>query len=50
MVEAPRISNTTSTIKQITRGQTDRGYKKTVTKNTDNKVAIPLGIKQIPDN
>ena len=31
------------------RGQTDRGYKKPVT-NTDNEIAIPLGIKRIPDN
>ena len=31
------------------RGQTDRGYKKPVT-NTDNEIAIPLGMKRIPDN
>ena len=49
MVEASRISNTTTTIKKVTRGQTDRGYKKPVT-NTDNKIAIPLGMKRIPDN
>ena len=30
------------------RGQTDRGYKKPVT-NTDNEIAIPLGMKRIPD-
>ena len=31
------------------RGQTDRGYKKPVT-NTDNEIAIPLGMKRIPDS
>ena len=31
------------------RGQMDRGYKKPVT-NTDNEIAIPLGVKRIPDN
>ena len=30
-------------------GQTDRVYKKPVT-NTDNEIAIPVGIKRIPDN
>ena len=31
------------------RGQTDRGYKKPVP-NTDNEIAIPLGVKRIPHN
>ena len=31
------------------RGQTDRGSKKPVT-NTDNEIAIPLGMKRIPDS
>ena len=31
------------------RGQTDRGYKKPVT-NTDIEIAIPLGMKRIPDS
>ena len=31
------------------RGQTDRGYKKPVT-NTDIGIAIPLGMKRIPDS
>ena len=31
------------------RGQTDRGYKKPVT-NMDNEIAIPLGMKRIPDD
>ena len=33
----------------VSRGQTDRGYKKPVT-NTDNEIAIPLGMKWIPDD
>ena len=33
----------------IIRGQTDRGYKKPVT-NTDIEIAIPLGMKRIPDS
>ena len=33
----------------ISSGQTDRGYKKLVT-NTDNKIAMSLGIKRLPDN
>ena len=34
---------------RVTRGQTDRGYKKPVT-NTDIEIAIPLGMKRIPDS
>ena len=33
----------------VLRGQTDRGYKKPVT-NTDIEIAIPLGMKRIPDS
>ena len=33
----------------VIRGQTDRGYKKPVT-NTDIEIAIPLGMKRIPDS
>ena len=33
----------------MSRGQTDRGYKKPVT-NTDIEIAIPLGMKRIPDS
>ena len=36
-------------VDQGRRGQTDRGYKKPVT-NTDTEIAIPIGIKRLPDN
>ena len=36
-------------IQRVNRGQTDRGYKKPVT-NTDIEIAIPLGMKRIPDS
>ena len=39
----------TSPVDVQRRGQTDRGYKKPVT-NTDIEIAIPLGMKRIPDS